>query len=164
MSRCDTYAFGNCTRGACELAPWIPEGLGDGGDWARDYLLRGGQVTQVPTPGSVVCYCRGDGYSVFGHVGYVLQVYPGGSFLVREMNFAAFNAYDDRVSSLGDVCGFLLAPGAQPGLGSAQAGGGPGGGLDDAQQAWADLAGWWNTGAPYWVESLNVVSNLIGQV
>lgn len=164
MARCDSYAFGNCTMGACELAPWIPEGLGDGGDWALDYIKVGGQVTQVPTPGSVVCYCRGDGYSEFGHVAYVLQVYTDGTFLVREMNFAGFNLYDDRVSNQGDVCGFLLPPGGQPGRGSAPIGGGPGSGLDDVQQAWADLASWWNTGAAYWVQSLNVVSNLIGNI
>lgn len=164
MARCDSYAYGNCTRGACELASWIPEGLGDGGDWARDWLLLGQQITQVPTPGSVVCYCRGDGYSIYGHVGYVLHAYPDGTFLVREMNFSEFNGYDERISNMGDVCGFLLAPGAQPGQGSSQTGGGGGSSLDDVRQAWADLSGWWNNGAAYWVEQLNVVSNLIGDL
>lgn len=115
MARCDSYAFGNCTRGACEQADFIPEGLGDGGDWAADYAAQGGVVTMIPTAGSVVSYCRGDGYSEFGHCAYVLEVYPDGTFLVKERNYVAFNVDDERRSSGVDVCGFLLAPGMTPG-------------------------------------------------
>lgn len=164
MSRCDTYAFGNCTEGACELAGWIPEFLGDGGDWATNYAARGGQVTMVPTVGAVVCYCRGDGYSVFGHVAYVLAVYANGAFLVREMNFVAFDQFDDRVSDLHDVCGFLLPPGVQPGQGSNQTGGTGGANADDFLATWSQWQSWLNQGAGHWVEELNVVSNLIGSL
>ena len=115
MARCDSYAFGNCTRGACEFAGFIPEGLGDGGDWAADYLAQGGQVTMIPTAGAVVSYCRGDGYSQYGHCAYVEEVYDDGTFLVKERNYLAFNTDDERRSTTGDVCGFLLAPGAVPG-------------------------------------------------
>lgn len=126
--RCDSYAFGNCTRGACDLAPWVPDRLGDGGDWAINAVGRGYVVTMVPTVGAVVSYCRGNGYSVFGHVGVVVDVAADGRFLVREMNYAEFNAYDTRWSTMGDVCGFILPPGvspgqAAPGFGSATSGG-----------------------------------------
>jgi CHAP domain len=165
MARCDTYAFGNCTRGACELAPWLPEYLGDGGDWAMDYVRAGGMVTMTPTVGSVVCYCRGDGYSEFGHCGIVLQVYSNGTFLVREMNFSAFNTYDDRVSTMGDVCGFLLPPGVQPGQGAGVTAGGDGGdGLSAAMVAWGNWADWLNNGAEHWVQELNTASNLMSQL
>lgn len=118
MARCDTYAFGNCTWGVCELAPWVPEGLGDGGDWAANAPSHGLQVTEVPTFGSVVCYCRGNGYSDFGHVGYVEAIYRDGTFLVKEMNYIAFDGYDERVSNMSDVCGFILQPGTAPGQGA----------------------------------------------
>jgi len=135
--RCDTYAAGNCTRGACELAPWIPEGLGDGGDWAQNAAARGFTVTDVPTIGSVVSYCRGGGYSEFGHVAYVEVAYNDGTFLVKEMNFVAFDAYDERVSTMSDVCGFILEPGTSPGRGS-------GGSAPPASSAAWDTAHEWD--------------------
>lgn len=128
MARCDSYTPQNCTAGACEKAPWIPEGLGDGGDWAQNYQAQGGQVTMIPTADAVVCYARGDGYSAFGHVAYVDEVYDDGTFLVTEENFTALGQWDDRRSTMADVAGFLLAPGAVPGArgtGSGQGSGGP---------------------------------------
>lgn len=115
MARCDTYSYGNCTWGCCQAAGWVPEGLGDAGDWAANAAARGWAVTQTPTVGSVVSYCRGDGYSFWGHCGLVLQVGSDGRFLVHEMNYSEFAVYDDRWSTLGDVCGFILAPGTSPG-------------------------------------------------
>lgn len=112
---CDSYTFGNCTWGACQLRAWIPDGLGDGGDWAFNAPAHGLQVTMTPTVGAAVSYCRGDGYSEFGHCGIVDQVFPDGTFLVTEMNFFAFDVYDQRVSTMGDVCGFILPPGVSPG-------------------------------------------------
>jgi len=133
MARCDTYAPGNCTWGACELAPWIPEGLHDAGDWAANAAARGYVVTDIATPGSVVSYCRGDGYSEFGHCAYVEVVYPDGTFLVKEMNFVAFDTYDERVSNMGDVCGFILEPGTSPGQGA------PGQPAPDQSTVWAPM-------------------------
>lgn len=126
MARCDSYTPLNCTAGACELASWVPDGLGDGGDWAANAPAFGIQVTMVPTAGAVVCYCRGDGYSQFGHVALVDQVYPDGTFLVTEENFIGLGQFDQRVSTQGDVCGFLLPPGVGPGQGGPGTGaGGP---------------------------------------
>lgn len=123
MARCDSYAFGNCTYGACLDDSWIPEGLGNGGDWARHAAERGLQVTMVPTVGAAVSYCAGGGYSEFGHCGTVLEVGSDGRFLVREMNFVAFDQYDERWSTMADVCGFILPPGVSPGQGSGAQGG-----------------------------------------
>lgn len=125
MARCDSYAPGNCTIGACRLADWVPDYLGDGGDWAANWQARGGALTQQPTAGAIVSYCRGDGYSVWGHVAYVEQVYDDGTFLVKEMNYLAFDTYDERRSNDGDVCGFLLGPGVTPGQRLVPARGGP---------------------------------------
>lgn len=148
MSRCDTYDFGECTWGACQFAPWVPEHLGNATDWAANAGALGYQLTLAPTVGAVVVYAAGGGYSSFGHVGVVAAVYGPGSFLVHEMNFAAWDVYDDRVSSLGDVEAFVLPPGVGPNLGggSSQTGGGPGS-ADDVRIAWGQLQGWLNGGA-----------------
>jgi hypothetical protein len=149
MARCDSYAAGNCTRGACELNPWIPENLHDGGDWAMNAALRGFQITSLPTVGSVVCYCRGDGYSPFGHVGSVIAVGTDGRFLVREENFIGLSQWDDRWSTQADVCGFILPPGAAPGQGAgviAPGGAGLGYGMpNEIRQAWESVRYWTNT-------------------
>jgi hypothetical protein len=118
MARCSSYAPGNCTAGACEENPWIPEQLGDGGDWAFHAAQRGLVVTMVPTVGAVVSYCRGGGYSQFGHVGTVLAVSGDGRFLVHEENFVGLYQWDSRWSTMADVCGFILPPGAAPGQGA----------------------------------------------
>lgn len=118
MARCDTYAYGNCTQGACLDNPWVPEGLGDGGDWAAHAAARGLMVSMQPTVGAVVSYCRGGGYSQWGHVATVVQVAADGRFEVHEMNFVGFNTWDYRWSTLYDVCGFILPPGVQPGRGA----------------------------------------------
>lgn len=151
MAHCDSYYGGQCTWGACQLASWIPDGLGDGGDWAGNYSARGGAVTMSPTAGSVVCYCRGDGYSGFGHVAYVEQLGSGGTFLVKEMNYVAAWQWDERWSSMGDVCGFLLAPGMAPGSGGGGQGAGPSGVLTASipwqlQGAWNNVRWWSLTG------------------
>jgi hypothetical protein len=168
MSECATYAPGNCTAGACEENPWIPEGLGDGGDWAANAAARGFQVVDTPVAGSVVSYCRGDGYSPFGHVASVVAVGQDGTFEVHEENFIGLFQFDFRWSSMGDVCGFILPPGSQLGQGSAQIGGGPGGSAGplpwQPQAAWDNVRSWTNQlGAELYARSLNV-ANLADQL
>lgn len=163
MARCDSYAAGNCTRGACEENYWIPEGLHDGGDWAMNAALRGLRVTSVPTVGSVVCYCRGDGYSEFGHVGSVVEVSSDGRFRVHEENFLGFAVWDYRWSNLADVCGFILPPGGVPGQGAgviAPSSSGLGYGVpNEARLAWENVRYWTSTlGADLNQRALQVVS------
>lgn len=148
MAYCDTYDPGECTRGACQLAPWVGQYWGDGGDWARRAAAAGFALTMTPTVGSVVCYGRGDGYSEFGHVAYVEDTYDDGTFLVREMNFTAWDVYDERRSTTYDVVAFILPPGVQPGASppsGGRGGSGPqGGGFDAASAAfsqWGDFMG-----------------------
>jgi len=163
MARCDSYAFGNCTAGACQENPWIPEGLGDGGDWAFNAPAHGLAVTMNPTVGAVVSYCRGHGYSEFGHVGTVVAVGNDGRFLVHEMNFVGFNTWDSRWSSTYDVCGFILPPGATPGRGANAPG--PAGGGGSGLVPWAPTAAWeavrdWtqHLGAELYGRALNVAN------
>jgi len=161
MGRCDSYAPGNCTAGACQDNPWVPDGLGDGGDWAANALARGLVVVMTPTPGSVVCYCRGDGYSEFGHVGSVVAVSGDGTFEVHEENFLGLFELDYRWSTMHDVCGFILPPGGAPGQGSSQVGGGPGGtawGIPwQPVTAWDNVRTWTrDLGGELYGRSLNV--------
>lgn len=140
---CESYYPGQCTWGACQWAGWIPEHLGDGGDWAANAAAMGYAVTGTPTVGSVVCYARGNGYSDFGHVAGVTAVYGDGTFQVHEMNYIAPYQWDDRISSTYDVAGFILPPGVSPGAGgSLGRGAGPQGwpgGASDALVAYDTL-------------------------
>lgn len=166
MARCDSYIPGQCTRGACDDQGWVPDGLGNGGDWAANAPAHGLQVTLTPTAGSVVCYCPGDGYSEFGHCGVVEEVYADGSFLVKEMNFAAPFVYDFRHSSAYDVCGFILPPGVQPGQGGTSPGGGrgavgPDGLPQELHDVWSQMTWWANQGAPTLVQQADTWRNAI---
>jgi surface antigen len=169
MARCGSYTYGQCTWGACQEAGWVPDNLGDGGDWAARAAARGYQVTGIPTAGAIVCYAKGDGYSPFGHVGMLETVYDPDHFLVREMNFAAWNAYDQRVSNRYDVAGFILPPGVSPGQpGGGGMGAGPGGGVSGTgpiDASWAFLQLYLNRRAPdqqAWMSQLYYALGSIG--
>lgn len=148
MARCESYDLGECTWGVCQLASWLPEGLGDAGDWAADGAAAGLQVIGYPVPGAVVVYGRGNGYSDRGHVALVTQVYGPNSFAVREMNFIKWDTYDERVSNAYDAIAFLLPPGAIPGLGGGAAESGGGAGLPSVEVAWTWAAGVLNDVVP----------------
>lgn len=144
MARCDSYLFGECTWYACTQSSFIPEGLGNATDWLADARAQGLRIGSVPVAGAVVVYAAGGGYSEFGHVGVVRQVYSPGSFLVSEMNFTAWDQTDLRISSLADVEGFIYPPdGYVPPGGGQQVGGDPGG-SGDAANAWVYVAGLFN--------------------
>lgn len=143
MARCDSYYAGQCTWGACEFAGWVPEGLGNGGDWAANAAAQGYTVTDIPTVGAVVCYAAGDGYSGYGHVGVVTAVNGDGTFEVHEMNYVAPYEWDDRQSNNYDVAGFILPPGTAPGQGMGAGGSGsPGGWPAGAQDIIAAYDEW----------------------
>lgn len=118
----------------------------------------------TPTPGSVVSYCRGDGYSSFGHCGLVEQVAPDGTFLVSEMNYVAFDVVDERWSNLGDVCGFLLAPGQAPGGGAGPGGGTGGSAAGDVAASWAALQDYLNVRAEQQIGHLIDLRGLFDRV
>lgn len=164
MARCDSYYGGQCTWGACEAAGWVPENLGDGGDWAANAARMGYVVTSVPTVGAACSYARGDGYSSFGHVGIVSAVYPDGTFEIHEMNYVAAWQYDDRRSNTYDVAGFILPPGVAPGSGVSQGmGAGPGGpGADNMAAVWSYLQGMFNDQLPDRFNRVNGANGLMG--
>lgn len=145
MARCYSYVVGECTWGACELAPWLPEGLGDADQWLVRAAADGLQLTSLPTTGAVVAFTPGGWVSPLGHVALVVATYSATDFDVREMNWAGFDVYDVRHATIAGVDGFILPPGVSPGsLGPviAPANLAP---LDSLSLAWADLQQFWNT-------------------
>lgn len=151
MARCDSYVAGQCTAGACQQNPWVEDGWGNGGEWAASAAADGFTVTGVPTVGAVVCYAEGNGYSAFGHVATVTQVFADGSFEVTEENYIAPFVIDQRHSSAYDVAGFILPPGVSPGApgqpaGGSGAGGSQGAGATTVAGGWAFFAEMVNSG------------------
>jgi hypothetical protein len=82
-------AFGQCTW-------WAQDqrrdenlmGIGNAQFWASGAAARGYHVGTTPARGATVVFQPGvQGASGAGHVAHVLAVYPGGWFLVSEMNF-----------------------------------------------------------------------------
>lgn len=118
MSNASCYSLGECTWGAAELATWIPCGLGNAINWVTNAREMGFTISMAPKVGSVVVYgpCCSNGYlySSDGHCGVVIAVASAGSFTIREMNFfgdgGGYDKYDDRVSSLEAVLGFIYPP------------------------------------------------------
>jgi CHAP domain len=117
-SRCSSYDAGECTRGVCDISSWVLDGWGNAKDWLAKAAAAGFQTTMIPTINSVVVYGAGNGYSPLGHVATVDRMFNREDvFGVREMNYTAWNAYDERNSTLQDVIGFILPPGYTPGAG-----------------------------------------------
>lgn len=106
----DSYVYGDCTYGVALMHPDIPPDMGNAGDWIDGARRHGLTVVSQPIPGSIVSYRAGGRYTQFGHVASVEDAYPNGTFLVREMNYSAWNGWDERVSDMTDVQGFIIPP------------------------------------------------------
>jgi hypothetical protein len=82
-------AFGQCTWWAQYQRR--DENLGQLGDaryWSGAAQARGMHVSNQPAPGATVVFQPGvQGAGGGGHVAHVIAVYPGGWFLISEMNF-----------------------------------------------------------------------------
>lgn len=114
MSNEASYLFGQCTYYVARALDWVPSGWGNAADWWSHAGSAGFARTSIPTPGSVVVYGAGQGYSPYGHVAKVESVNGDGTFNVSEMNFNGWNQVDQRRSTMNDVLGFILPPGGKP--------------------------------------------------
>jgi hypothetical protein len=83
------WAFGQCTWWAqFQRRDETLAGLGDARDWATGAANRGYRVGVRAAPNATVVFRGGaQGAGGAGHVAHVEAVYPGGWFLVSEMNF-----------------------------------------------------------------------------
>ena len=77
------YLVGQCTWGVKEVAPWVSNWWGNGGDWAGSAASQGYAVGSTPVTGSIVCWTDGG----YGHVGYVTQVDQDGQIQILESNY-----------------------------------------------------------------------------
>lgn len=103
----DSYSWGECTYWVALHFP-VPPYLGNAAEWWQSAAAHGLQEAAAPAQGDVVVYGAGGGYSDMGHVAYVLQVNPDGSFVVSEMNYLGLGIVDQRTSSMADVEGFIV--------------------------------------------------------
>ena len=84
-----SWAFGQCTW----WAQWMRRDenlthMGNAMYWAASAARRGYRVGTVPVAGATVVFQPGvQGAGGAGHVAHVVAVYPGGWFLVSEMNY-----------------------------------------------------------------------------
>ncbi len=99
------FPWGQCTFWVALHFPvsWS----GNAYQWWANAAAAGAQETQTPAAGDAVVYGQGNGYSDFGHVAWVVQVNPGGTFVVSEMNYLGLGLVDERTSSMADVLGFI---------------------------------------------------------
>jgi hypothetical protein len=83
------WAFGQCTWWAqYERQDENLRHMGNAQYWANGAAGRGYAVSSVPKPNTTVVFQPGvQGAGGAGHVAHVIAVYPGGWFLVSEMNF-----------------------------------------------------------------------------
>ena len=86
INEINTYPKGYCTWAVKELAPWIPNRLGNAGVWAGNAQSKGFRIGSVPKVGSIAVWPNdGGGY---GHVAYVTHVESSTRIQVKESNYA----------------------------------------------------------------------------
>ncbi|HEM6398940.1 TPA: CHAP domain-containing protein [Streptococcus suis] len=79
----NTYPAGQCTWGAKEMAPWVGNYWGNGGDWAASAVAQGYEVGTTPKVGAIAVWTDGG----YGHVAYVTDVAADGTIQVLESNY-----------------------------------------------------------------------------
>lgn len=79
----NTYPAGQCTWGAKEMAPWVGNYWGNGGDWAASAAALGYEVGTTPKVGAIAVWTDGS----YGHVAYVTDVAADGTIQVMESNY-----------------------------------------------------------------------------
>jgi peptidoglycan DL-endopeptidase CwlO len=105
--RDDAFPWGQCT--------WYVASLRDvtwGGDawmWLDGARAAGMSTGMWPRPGAIVVWGRGNGYSGYGHVAYVVSVEGPTQFTVDEANYDEVPGDLDRrwIGTLAGVAGFI---------------------------------------------------------
>ena len=87
------YEWGNCTKYVADKLS-IPNSWGNAATWLPTAEYEGYVTGSKPKVGSVAWF--EPGWSL-GHVAYVEEVYPDGSFLISEMNVEGLNVISSRV-------------------------------------------------------------------
>jgi len=103
----DLFPWGQCTWYVASLRNVTFGGNADA--WFGNAQAAGYSTGETPKTGAIVVWGSGNGYSVFGHVAYVVGVSGPSSFTVDEANFFEIPGVLDqrRVTTLNDVEGFI---------------------------------------------------------
>jgi surface antigen len=164
VARCDRYYAGQCTRGACLAEGWIPDGLGNANQWLERAAAQGFTTTDVPTVNAVAVWNDASRYNAeFGHCGVVMAVASYDSYKVLEMNFTAWNVYDQRWTDRTGLLGFILPPGTAPGTGAGNPFPAPTA-ARELEQAWDGLAAFWNSVIDVQTVNLTNIANALDLV
>jgi surface antigen len=95
-STTNTYDYGFCTFWAAlrreEVGMPIPNNWHDAHDWDEGALLAGYRIDHTPTKYAIMQTNAGD----LGHVAFVEEVGPDGSWKVSEMNVKGWDILSDR--------------------------------------------------------------------
>ncbi|KXT75729.1 GBS Bsp-like repeat-containing protein [Streptococcus sp. DD12] len=93
MGQTNTYPVGQCTWGVKNLAPWIPNYLGNANQWLTNAASLGFRVGTEPAVGAIAVWNHdGGGY---GHVAYVTAVASTNRIKVQESNYAGNMTIND---------------------------------------------------------------------
>ena len=94
----DYYAFGNCTYWVfmrrAQVGKPIPTTWGNAATWAVNAMLQGYTVDHTPSPDAIMQISNVAGG--LGHVAFVEQVDPDGTWHISEMNVMGFDEVDDQ--------------------------------------------------------------------
>lgn len=95
----DTFPPGQCTWYAAweHRVAWT----GNAGDWWANARAQGAAESSTPSVGAIAVWRPSQSYSVYGHVGVVVQLGSGG-FVVSEMNYVGWDVIDTRWVPSGD--------------------------------------------------------------
>ena len=109
----DRFPYGQCTWWAARnrQVTWS----GNAGDWLVNARALGVETSALPSPGAIVVYHPGAGYSELGHVAIVIA-FSSSSYSVSEMNFLGWGEVNTRTVPWPDphVSGFIPLVGGQP--------------------------------------------------
>lgn len=89
-----TYPVGECTWGVKQLAPWVGNYWGNGGDWAASARAAGFRTGTTPVVGAVAVWTGG--YFGYGHVALVVAVESDTRIQVMESNMMGRRYIDNH--------------------------------------------------------------------
>lgn len=97
----NVYAKGNCTKYVASKVA-VPTNWGNAGTWLPRAKAQGYSVGDTPRVGAIAWFAASKSMRL-GHVAYVEEVYPNGTFLISEMNWVGYNKVSKRVMKAGSL-------------------------------------------------------------
>ena len=99
----NTYPWGQCTWGCKQMAPWIPNYMGNANMWLDSTRSNGLETGTTPEVGSIAVFTGGGGG--YGHVAYVSEI-NGSQIKILEANYGG-SAYGADPRGIGEYRGWI---------------------------------------------------------